>query len=212
MTSKQRAIFWNILAGVVIGGYLVCRVVDARAEGGQDQRQTSGAPHTTYDEKLFRQLIGEEMAADGRPLDREALQKLAALDSASKEALIEPLIVWMTSYEPEGEPNRGLAITPLSKIGKPAVPKLIEAMKRENRYAHGDDDHRNFVASALGDIGPTAKEAIAMMVEVLHESPRNDPVEEAILEALPKMGAEGIKARDVYLSSPPSHSKHSIIM
>ena len=72
----------------------------------------------------------------------------------------------------------------LSEIGPAAVPVLIAALNEPGHIYSG----RSSIASALGDIGPAAKEAVPVLTKALKDE--DGQVRYAAQEALDKIKAE----------------------
>lgn len=68
----------------------------------------------------------------------------------------------------ENRAVRGAAAYALAEMGpaaRPALPALLEALRRENKRKPPDDAAWGLVAEALGAVGPPAKEALPMLLE-----------------------------------------------
>lgn len=94
------------------------------------------------------------------------------------------IVAYISQLKEKNDTQRIEASNSLVKIGKPAVPALIKALK--------DKDIRPIVTFILGRIGPAAKEAIPALSEELKDEDKNTRAKAA--EALGKMGVEAIPA------------------
>jgi HEAT repeat protein len=121
----------------------------------------------------------------GYPLAPIAAKALGRLGSAAVPALMETL-------EVKDGRVQAYAATALMRIGpdaKPAVPALIEVVKKYKDPAHLA---RLNAIAALGKIGPGAKEAVPTLAEVAKDKP---PMSAARLAAVTALGQIGPEAK-----------------
>ncbi|MEK7232287.1 MAG: HEAT repeat domain-containing protein [Elusimicrobiota bacterium] len=146
-----------------------------------------------------------------------AAKALGKMGSAAKEAV--PALIERFKEDGQFRSRSSLAIEILSKIGSPALPALLEALKDPNAsvrrcaaeslggispatktavqalaVALKDDDPniRTAASMALGKIGPTAKDAVPPLVAALKD--QNREVRVAAVSALGDIGPEAAAA------------------
>lgn len=146
----------------------------------KNERMRGYAINTLYhtkDASAVPALIGRMTDKnEDKNLRRHAAEALGEIgDASAVPALAEAL---------KDKDIRGSAIEALVKIGKPAVPALIEALKNENK------DVRWIAATALGDRGDAS--AIPTLIEALEEE--KHWVRQITIEALVKIGKPAVPA------------------
>jgi HEAT repeat protein len=98
--------------------------------------------------------LGSCLSPEDKETSIQALGILADLGSDAKDAVGDIIALFIDEDLRSENKLRSQAVRALAKIGKPAVPKLIQALSNANRYM------KVGVIEALGDIGPDAKEAL----------------------------------------------------
>jgi HEAT repeat protein len=98
--------------------------------------------------------IGSCLSTDDKETSLQGLAALAALGPDAKDAVGDIIALFVDEDLRPDNKLRLQAVRTLAKIGKPAVPKLTQALTNQNRYM------KVGVIEALGEIGPDAKEAI----------------------------------------------------
>jgi hypothetical protein len=137
------------------------------------------------------------IGTDARP----ALAALTGALADSQSAVAEAAAKALANFGPEAKSavpallsasRRSVAAAEdtLLKLGKDAVPGLIEAL------GHRDADERDAAADLLGRIGPSAKAAIPTLTTAVHDSSRQ--VRESAAIALEKIkGADSKAPREI---------------
>jgi HEAT repeat protein len=98
--------------------------------------------------------IGSCLSTDDKETSLQGLAALGALGSDAKDAVGDIITLFLDEDLRPDNKLRLQAVRTLGKIGKPAVPKLIQNLSSPNRYM------KVGVLEALGEIGPDAKEAM----------------------------------------------------
>jgi HEAT repeat protein len=132
------------------------------------------------DDKQIRREAGGrliERLKDKDPLVRgAAAQALAALPPAPE--IMAPL--WEKALQDADEATVRLALGALAKLGPPAVPRLIDALKHEKLRVN--------VVFVLGEIGPVAAPATPALTKLIAD--KDDSVAHEAAIALAKIGPE----------------------
>jgi serine/threonine protein kinase/HEAT repeat protein len=106
------------------------------------------------DAKAAVPAIGSCLSPDDRETSIQALGLLAELGPDAKDAVGDIIALFVDENLRPDNKLRSEAVHTLARIGKPAVPKLIQSLGNPNRYMKAG------VIEALGDIGPAAKDAL----------------------------------------------------
>src|SRR5437660_4557450 len=116
--------------------------------------------------------VSDLLGASDFKMQRNALKAFEAMGPAAKGAV--PKVVEALLKRPAGIPgglaeryNRSFARSALARIGEPAVPCLVEALKTQQKKSGGG---LRWVIITLGAIGPKAKAAVPDLLQVLRSS------------------------------------------
>ena len=113
----------------------------------------------------------------------------------SARANAPELIKKLSSKDNEVRREGASGLADLGKDAKPAIKPLVKALKDQDRFV------RRFAAQALGNIGPdAAKDAIPGLTALLDDD--KQPVREAAIKALAKMGPSALSAFKKALAGP----------
>lgn len=147
-----------IVIGLVVVVAAVILIVRSRSRQKQASPQDAlGAINQWYDEVLDKQTSERAVNAD--------------------EIEIKRLIEEFNSSYDEG----GLAAETLAKIGEPAVPYLIEALKEKEGYKFA------WASTALEKMGRKAKAAIPVLQQIAKDSTRKENHRREALETIAKI-------------------------
>jgi HEAT repeat protein len=141
----------------------------------------------------FEPPTKEEVAAlvkqlkDNDPNKRiKAARALETIDPNAKEAI--PVLIEALKDREQDSQSASIIGKALGRVGKPAVPALIEAL------GVTDGKVQAHAALALKQIGPDAKEAVPALVEVVKSS--KEPAHTARLNAIAALGKIGPAAKE----------------
>lgn len=129
----------------------------------------------TSSDKVTRVPV-PELPEPAPNIDKETARKAAEEDTARRPGW-KPFRQWGL---------RETTIDTLARIGKPAVPALVEALRDPN------PDLRDQAALALARIGPQAEEAVPDLIAALNDD--NEVVRKDVVRALGQVGPQAAVA------------------
>jgi HEAT repeat protein len=156
------------------------------------------------DDKELRRKATERLVE--RIMDKDAFVRVAAARAlvALPPAPDVALPIWEKALQNADEATIHHAMDALARMGAPAVPRLIDALKHKSMRAQ--------VAHILGEIGPAAAPATEALAKLAVEADARVATEAAL--ALAKIGPEAkaaVPALSAALQQPDSPNAHAIV-